>query len=217
MPSNENPFPVDHPLHLVYNNAGAAQKSALRGEPLHPEPTRTAGDRYAPTAWGQPVEQDFTCPSGQVCKVRRVDMMDLLGSSLLNNVDFMTSIVNSEHIPAAGGKPAVKSSEVDLVKTFAENQQNMGQFREVIDSVVLRVVMLPQLFAVPAEDTDRVEGRVYLDTVALTDKIEIFNWAVRGQSADDLERFREESKQSVGDVEHVKVVPHPTVHTAQPL
>jgi hypothetical protein len=167
-------------------------------------------DPYAPTSWGLPTEEDFRCPSGQLCRVRRVDIMDLLGGGLLNSLDFVTRIVRDEHIPkAAVGPKAAESAKKSAMKALADGgPEQMGEFKKAIDSVVLRVVAKPTLWAVPDEGEPRVDGCVYVDSVAFTDKVQIFNWAVSGgRNAQDIEQFRPDADEPVGAVEHVEVVP----------
>lgn len=234
MPHNENgnPYQVDHPLHEVYESAGPAQRSALRGDPLPPASadrqdftvpavgnaahTLTAvtevHDPYAPSTWGQPAERDFTCPSGQVCRVRRVDVMDLLSGGLLNNVDFLTAVVRDQHIPNANS-PAGADPEaaVDAIKKMSSAGADMAGFRETIHSVVMRVVVRPALHPAPAPGDDRKNGVVYIDSVPMTDQTSIFNWAITGQDEESLKQFRRKAGESVGDVEHGEVVQHEAV------
>lgn len=186
---------------------------------VEPAAAALPADPYAPTAWGQPIEQDFTCPSGQLCRVRRVDIMDLLGSGLLNNLDFVTKIVQDEHVPnAAVGSKSAQTVEEDAVRALANGgPEQMAEFRKAIDSVVLRVVVRPALWPVPDEGEPRVDGCVYVDMVAFTDKVQIFNWAVSGGNAQEIQQFREEPIESVGAVEPVEVVSTETVDLPQPV
>jgi hypothetical protein len=168
-------------------------------------------DPYAPTEWGQPTEQDFRCPSGQLCRVRRVDMMDLLGGGLLNNLDFVTKIVNEEHVPNAAVGPKAREAKA-LSALSGSGPKEMEEFRKAIDGVVLRVVVKPSLWPIPPEGEARVDGCVYVDSIAFTDKVEIFNWAVSGKgNVKEIQQFREDANESVGTVEHGKVVPTETV------
>jgi hypothetical protein len=174
-------------------------------------------DPYAPVVWGLPTEQDFTCSSGQVCRVRRVDIMDLLGGGLLNNLDFVTKIVQDEHIPNAAVVP--KSAEDNALAVLTKSgPEQMEEFKKSINAIVLRVVVKPALWPVPEEDEARVDGCVYVDSVPFTDRTEIFNWAVSGgRNAQDVQQFREEAGESLGAVEPVEVVPTETVNLPQPV
>lgn len=188
IPVIENP---DGSLQLAYAVPEETVAGVFRSAPA--SPARPAEDPYAATTWGLPDKQPFTCPSGQRCLLRRVDIMDLLGTSMLNKLDFLTSIVSSEHIPNASGKPSSKTAQPDVAKAL-QDKQSLMDFRAVIDDTVIRVVVRPEIHPIPPEGEDRVDGLVYVDSVSFTDKTEIFNWAVRGQNVDDLKRFREESQ-----------------------
>jgi hypothetical protein len=231
MPSNEN-FTLSDEIMAKIRNADpesaarieqAMMSEAIRDrfDPVRQAVSQSASvDPYAPTAWGQPIEQDFTCPSGQVCRVRRVDIMDLLGGGLLNNLDFVTKIVQEEHIPnAAAGPKSTQAVQENAVKALASGgPEQMVEFKKAIDGVVLRVVVRPALWPVPEAGEPRVDGCVYVDSVSFTDKVEIFNWAVSGgQNAQEIKQFREEPVESLGAVESVEVVPAETVNLPQPV
>lgn len=219
MPSNDNPFPADHDFYPMWEEAGPQLRAALKQafdqqqgvqnlvQASMPAVVKAIDeDPYAPKQWGGPSEEDFLCPSGQLCRVRNVDMFDLLSGGLLNNVDFLTAIVKDEHIPNAARRPGQQSEDpsVRAVKALAGNDEdgkNMAAFRDAIDAVVLRVVVKPQLWPIPPEGEARVDGCIYIDSVKTSDKIAIFNWAVTGEKSEQLKQFREGSGQPVGTVE----------------
>jgi hypothetical protein len=170
-------------------------------------------DPYALTSWGQPAEQDFRCKSGQMCRVRRVDMMDLISGGLLNNIDFLTAMVKDDHIPNATGRPGEKSdSGAKALSSLGE--ENMAEFKKTIDAVVLRVVVRPQLWPIPPEGEARVDGCVYVDSVPMNDRMDIFNWAVTGEKSEQLKQFRETADQPVGTVEPVANLSESSVRPA---
>lgn len=230
MPSNENFTLSEEVLAQIRNTdpeAAARIRQAMTSESIRDsfDPVRQAVpqfeassvDPYAPTSWGQPIEQDFTCSSGQTCRVRRVDIMDLLGSGMLNNLDFVTKIVEEEHIPNASvmPKPAEKSA-ISMLQNSDPAQ--MAEFKKSINAVVLRIVLRPSLWPVPEEGEARVDGCVYVDSVPFNDRVELFNWAVTGgKSAEDVQQFRPEANESVGAVEHGSVVSTETVELPQPV
>lgn len=227
MPSNEN-FILSEEVMAKIREADPASadriQQAMVSEGIRDafDPVRQAipvppADPYAPTAWGQPSEQDFKCPSGQLCRVRRVDMMDLLGGGLLNNLDFVTKIVQDEHVPnATVGPKAIENKALSALS--ASGPKEMAEFKKAIDGVVLRVVVKPSLWPIPPEGEARVEGCVYVDSIAFTDKVEIFNWAVSGNgNAQEIQQFRDAANESVGTVEHGEVVPAETVDLPEPV
>lgn len=233
MPSNEMPA-VGTPEYYefirksIIDMAGSAGIPVTIGEDGSPKmdkrqdftPPMTADrytlaeDPYAPTAWGLPSEEDFTCPSGQVCLVRRVDIMDLLGEGLLNSVDFLTDVVRNEHIPNATASPAQRDAIAQKASdSVTSDPKGLASFAKSVDGVVIRVVAKPELHPVPPEGAARVNGRVYIDSVSTSDKFAIFNFVVSGKKeAEKITQFREETSESVGAVESVPDVRHETVN-----
>ena len=171
-----------------------------------------AEDPYAPKTWGAPAEEDFVCPSGQRCLIRRVDPLDLLGGGLLNGVDFITEVVQSEHIPNATkrGSQAQELAGAALTN-LSESPERMAKFKSSVDSVVIHAVVKPEISPVPNEGFPRTNGVVYVDSISSTDKIAIFNYAVTGQRSEEIKQFRSDSDESVGTVESVADVRTTTV------
>lgn len=166
----------------------------------------TAEDPYAPTAWSAEIEEDFKCPSGQLCRVRKVDIVDLLGGGLLNKLDVFTAVAN-ENTPDAKKEKAAKTAAEAL-----SSKEGVDNFRQVMNSVVRRVVVKPELWADPAPGEERVEGCIYVSSVSFNDRTAIFNWAVTGQKTEEIKRFRDEAVEPVGTVEHGEVLPDPAVN-----
>lgn len=176
------------------------------------KPTLT-DDPYAPTAWGGSIEEDFVCPSGQVCLVRKLDVIDLVAEGVLNSVDFLTETVQSKHINAATVTPG-QLAEVAAKATdnLAEDPEKFALFSEAVNKVVLRVVAKPELQPVPAPGLPRVNGVVYIDAVRSADKFAIFNFVVSGKrESRAVAQFRSEGNESVGAVESREDVPVATV------
>jgi len=173
----------------------------------------TTEDKYAATAWGNTGE-DLTCPSGQVCLVRKVDMVDLLAEGILNKVDFLTSIVSEELVPNAGPTPKIADAvDAKAMRTLLDKPEQMKEFGQVVETVVAYTVVKPAL-SVPPRDANgkidearKVDGLVYTDSINFTDKMFIFNYAL-GNSG-DLEKFREDADEPVGDVESSEGVSEP--------
>jgi hypothetical protein len=181
------------------------------------ELSQALADKYAPTAWGQPVEYDFTCPSGQICRIKQIKMEDLITgdhAGLLNDTDFLTGIVESEHNPAANraerrakGK---KSDEVEAdinvdIKKLKENPEQTKKFLAILDQIVINCIIAPKVHALPPEEVERVNGLVYVDTVNFNDRIAIFQEAMKGTG--NLQQFRENATEdAVGAVETRKRV-----------
>lgn len=170
---------------------------------------RPAADKYAPTQWGSDTE-DLTCPSGQVCLVRRIDPMKLLADGTLNKGDMITALVDQEHVAkkSKGGKRAAalaaeKKTRSALMDAIGDPDK-MRELEELVNSVTIATVVRPELHAVPDDPADRIAGNVYVDTVGLEDRMFILQYAFAGTR--DVAKFRRELDESIGDMANVEPV-----------
>lgn len=159
--------------------APAAKKAqrVQRGAPQAPE-------AYKATQWGAgPSEFDVTCPSGQKALVRSLDIMRLMDMGLLDRLNGLSGIINTQVLPKAKGQ---RVPEVD-VNELMKNADGLREVLALVDTVICEAVVLPEVYAnVP--DEERVEGRVYADSIGLEDKFFIFNEVTGG--LDQLANFR---------------------------
>lgn len=177
---------------------------------------------YNVTAWTAKVdrEREYTTPTGAKCLVRDMVMEDLVDLDLINEIDSLTALVQTEHIDRVAGKGRKAQQKAKQVAAESERQQMMAlmkdkakfiQMATVLDKVVMRCVISPQLFDPWINDPNIPEGRrkldknerdpelAYIDYIPLADKISIFGEVF--QSMDNLEKFREESASNLGAVE----------------
>ena len=191
--------------------------------------TQMTEDKYAPTAWGGGNEFDFTTPSGQLCRLRRMDPVALLGEGLLDKLDFLTSMVVSDHLPNAKKtalerakeakakvgtagmteeeKEAEKNSKV--MEEIFQDPKRMQELVKTLDKVLVAVTIKPEILAIPEVfENNRVEGAIYTDHIDFNDKMAIFNRMMKGVK--DLESFREDAVESVGSVARSASVSKPT-------
>lgn len=146
-------------------------------------PAQAPADPYAPTAWGQ-YDEELTVSSGQKCRVRKLDFGDVMDAGLLDKLNTLNGVVN-KNVKKAEGEPPV-----DPMKLLAD-KRTARQFSTLIDDVVVMVVTAPELHKPPTKREDRKAGIVYVDTVGLVDKMEIFQHALGDLAA--LENFRKRS------------------------
>lgn len=182
-------------------------------------------NKYAPVAWGGEVLADLTCPSGQVCQVRKLGMEDLIELDIMDDVDFLGAAINEEHIQRVGGKRPQDRKPKKLTKAQeaakeAEDLRNLmadkPRFRKIVrimDKLVTYAVLQPPIESCWEEGRDdngdmtynkfpmedRKTGVVYSDTVGIEDKMFIFDYCFSGVMK--MDSFREESEKAVGDVE----------------
>lgn len=151
----------------------------------------------APQDWkksSQPLpEQELEVPSGNTCLVRPVGMEAFVTAGLIPNS--LMSIV--QEAMRSGTAPELNEDDV----TLEQIQDMMGLF----DAVVCFVVVQPTVYPMPdveqreynkqmhADECDAnglFKSRLYVEEVALEDKMFIFQFAVGGTR--DLETFRQE-------------------------
>jgi len=139
-------------------------------------------DQYAVTAWGQ-FDKDFTCPSGQRCRVRQLQFHEVMAGGLLDTLNTLQGVV-SKGVRKGQGQPPL-----DAMKLL-QDKKTSKQFADVVDQVVCMVVTVPKVHPLP-DDGLRKDGVVYVDTIGFMDKMEIFTEALG--AVKELERFRGES------------------------
>lgn len=148
--------------------------------------------------WGGPAVQDLPVPSGAICLVKRPDPMIFVEAGALDEVDVLTSFVQEKHVTRVKNGKRVKvveeapADDKELMKLMSD-PETRAKLKDLMDRVTCTVVVRPQVF--PNVDLeDRIEGRVYVDTIDFVDKAAILKYAVGDPKA--LERFRQQNQQS---------------------
>lgn len=159
-------------------------------------------DQYEPTAWGSANGglEDLTCPSGQVCLVKRPGIQALMEAGVLRDIDSLSAIIN-EHIKEVEGDSKAGA------KSFLEDEEAVVNIVHVVDRVLVHCVVKPEILMTPNDPTSREPHKIYADMVDLEDKLFIFNFAVGGTR--DVERFREQLVERMGSVEPGETVEFP--------
>ena len=138
------------------------------------------------TAWKKASQATaLDVPSGNTCKARRVGLDTFIKKGLIPN----------SLMPIVQEAMKGKKTEMDLESV---SEEDLIQIMELIDAVTVDVVVEPRVHPVPESVEDRDDGILYVDEVVMEDKMFIFQWTVGGSS--DLERFREEQADAVGDL-----------------
>jgi len=166
---------------------------------------------------------DLELPSGELCQVKRPGVQGLIKAGVLHSLDSLTSIVSSETIPLAEGKPIPKDKTVEAI---AADPEKFSKMMEQTDKIVCFVVTQPKVHSnlrpkrelvdedadlwedvkdkddqpvfeeIPEEERD--PELVYVDYIDAIDKMFIMNFAVGGSA--DLTDFREKTASSLGGV-----------------
>lgn len=172
-------------------------------------------NRYAPTAWGANPYTELRTPTGQLCLVRKLQPMDLIGGNLLGQSDLLAETVAEKIAAASAGpqdhkKPKAEQHALDIAQlaaTLSEALSKPENIDSMIDTVVCRTVVEPRIEMPPKDWGDRVTGTIYADSVSFADKMCIFNWAMEG--LDQLKEFRGKTNGDVPALESGEGVQDP--------
>lgn len=154
---------------------------------------------------------DLTVPSGALCQVRRPGPVGLIKAGLLDDMDILGSIVQTDHVDRAEGR-APSSQEDEKTKQLRQAQELMQdkdkllKATSIIEGVVCHCVVQPEIRMVPL-DTERDPEAVYVDSVDFEDQVFIFQYVMGGTA--DLESFRTEFGEAVGSLAAQQGVPNP--------
>lgn len=167
-----------------------ALPSDISGVPVQTQPANP----YAPTGWRKRnrVEFDLELPSGQVCRVLRLERDDMLRLNLIQYLDTFT--------PALLEGSADDAEKQQMMQDeLQKNPAGLQKMLQAIDKVVLAAVVKPQI----TEDPNKVNYGNENDwanpnfvPVALLEDIDTFErmiifGAAFGRSMDDLKSFLE--------------------------
>jgi hypothetical protein len=145
-----------------------------------PQPVQSS-DPYAATSWGES-GYDFRTPSGQLCRMRKLDPAKLAASGILDKITRLPAISQAE-IDRAQGLPPEKQAEM------MPDASAITALVEVLDIIVPLAVEKPQVYVDPAEGEDRIPGRVYMSQIEFGDRVAIMERATGSVKAFD--NFRE--------------------------
>jgi len=176
------------------------------------EPQQQVNNVWATQAAQADVTWTIPLPSGQVVRVKKVGVMDLLTAGIVQNFDSLTSLVVEEPIAdakkqLAGRKPktptkaeqeaAEKAEEARLMKVVLANPETIETMSAIADRVGVLACVEPQVaLHYNPEDKDRtpipadkrVPGKIYTDQIDFMDKVTIMSETV--EDVDKLAAFR---------------------------
>lgn len=177
-----------------------------------PDP-RLPANPYAPTGWRKKVsvEFDLVVPSGQKCRIRRLERNDMFKLRIIDHLDqLLPLLVDSE-----GASEDERNAKIaEAVKT---NASMIDGIYTVVDIVVMNCCVRPLVtndadMAIEGTERDWEDPNfisiVHLDDIELEDRMYIFAAAFR-READQLKSVRE-SQTSVEPVPTSQVVPGTT-------
>lgn len=168
---------------------------------------------------------DHDLPSGNVCRMKDADLQALITSGVVDSVDELTSLVQTDHVdrvkkgkktrhlqPAPGSKaigslPPEQQAVLDIMK----DKKRWATLERVINAVVAECVLEPKVLPAPEEGQDytphqkamiMAKSVVAVNDVALMDRFSIFAKAMApvmaGQAA--MKPFRDGRETPVANV-----------------
>jgi hypothetical protein len=176
--------------------------------PTSPVSNPYNGDPYAPTSWTAAAEEDFTCPSGQRCLLRKIDIMEMMSSGLMDRFDFITAETDKRHVSKKSSNSRARrqpKSDDELAREMWDDKKQRADMILMMNTIVTKAVVKPELHTPPTNWDDRQDELIYVDTVQLLDRLAIIQHVFGGIK--ELARFRSQFEQlavSVDDVESVE-------------
>lgn len=123
------------------------------------------------------VATDFVCPSGQTCKMVRLQPQTLLEKGLLDKITRLEGLAN-ELVDGAEGQPPKA--------TAIPNSEDLQMVLDTLGMVIPLVVVEPKVYE--DDDKDAPEGAIRVRDIDLEDRMAILEEAMKGLKA--LDRFR---------------------------
>lgn len=120
---------------------------------------------------------DFTCPSGQTCKMVRLQPQTLLEHGLLDKITRLEGLAD-DLVQEAEGQPPKATS--------VPSSEDLKGVLEVLGMVIPLVVVEPKVYE--DDDKEAPEGAIRVRDIDLEDRMAILEESMRGLKS--LDRFR---------------------------
>jgi hypothetical protein len=186
-----NPHPQEQAAPIDISHPEQAFQDPKPQTPIFPPPTDPVAQAnpYAPTGWRrkQRNEFDLELPSGQMCRVMRLERDDLIRLQLLEYMNTFTPMLMD-----ASMDDATRQNEIR--DTIQDNPEALGKMLTAVDKVVLAATIRPRI----TEDRKKINygteqdwadpnftATVHLDDIDTFERMYIFG-AAFGRSMDDL-------------------------------
>lgn len=160
---------------------------------------------YTNGAWGQKaVEQEFdiVTPSGQRCRVKRMSVEDLVFNGAIDDLDAISSLVETVHLQPRKGKAQLNPEQKKLqeardgLKLLGD--PNMKKAFSMVDMIVSKVVVAPVVH-LRDNTIPTIPGAIYVDMIDIEDRFFIFAQVMDGMEG--AATFRQEPSEAVGAVQ----------------
>lgn len=145
---------------------------------------------------------DLDLPSGNTCLVIRPGVQGLIKHGILDSLDSLTGLVQTDLIDAKDPKKTAQA-----VVALASRPEDLLAALSLMDKVIAYVVQEPKVELPPEDDSERDPEVVYADEVDNDDKMFIFQFVVGGTR--DIESFRAQRSAMLGGISTLQDVPLP--------
>jgi hypothetical protein len=158
----------------------AVARGFIRATPATTPPPVPSADvwRTAKEA-GKSRTRDFTCPSGQTCRIRPLDPERLLEHGILDKITRLEGLADGL-VQTAEGQPPVLGK--------VPTREELELLLDTVNIIVPLAVEEPYLSPVPEKGTARNPELIYVDDVDVDDRMAILEEALKGLK--QLDRFR---------------------------
>lgn len=180
---------------------------------------------------------ELTCPSGNVCLVRRPGVTGLMQAGVLGDLDILTSLVDKKHVqPNKGGhkkKLQPEKSAAEQAAEFMKDPTKLDAVRRVTLKVAHYMVVRPTVRLhfteevgpdskpvyedIPEEQRELARSSeypedpvIYTDQIDFEDAMFLLQYAVGGTR--DLESFRGQFSESLASLESFQNVSDAAKH-----
>jgi plasmid stability protein len=175
---------------------GAETKAAAEPEEPPFKPEMAPANPYAPTGWRkkQRVDFDVTLPSGQLCRVLRLEREDLFRLNLMSYLDTFTPMLMEDSI-------STEERNRRMQETMTKHPDSIANMFMAIDEVVMAATIRPRV----TNDEKKVDyggpqdwgnpqfiATAYIEDISMEDRMAIFASAF-GRSMDDLKSIWNEA------------------------
>ena len=203
--------PVDEPVKATRHATGDEPDVSGIAEPIHVAdtlPPKPPANPYAPTGWQTKsrVEFDLTLPSGQLCRLMRLEREDLFRLNLMEYLDTFT--------PMLMGDMNDEERSLKMKEAMTENPEALMKMLQAIDKIVMAATIKPRV----TDDEELVDigtekdwsnpnfvATIPVENIPMMERMYIFG-AAFGRSMDDLKSLwdQAEGMGSLADVPSVQ-------------
>jgi hypothetical protein len=190
------------------------KRAAEPEDPPIPVPQAEPANPYAPTGWRkkQRIEFDVELPSGQLCRVLRLEREDLFRLNLMSYLDTFTPMLMEDSISSEQRNQRMR-------ETMTKHPDSIANMFMAIDEVVMAATLRPHVtndankadYGTPKDwGNPSFVATAYIEDIGMEDRMAIFA-AAFGRSMDDLKSIWQQagSMGSVADDASLPPTPEP--------